>query len=97
MDYFELNINQRQKDDPLYASMLNRIRIGNQTASDITLLKNKLIPDKLKNKIDNAVDFYMNLIKEKPNTVTLFSRTSDVSEFNCLINLKLCKVELLSK
>jgi hypothetical protein len=92
MEYFELNINQRQKEDPIYADLLNRIRVGNQNAQDIKSLKSKVIPDKHNNKIANAAEFYIDLIKEKPQTITLFSKTTDVAEFNGLINLKLGKV-----
>ncbi len=91
MEYYELNINQRQKEDPIYADILNRIRVGNQNAKDIQLLKTKIIPNMHNNKIANAVAFYIDIIKEKPRTITLFSKTTDVAEFNGLINHKLGK------
>ena len=88
-EYFELTTNQRQKDDQVYADMLNRIRVGNQTVEDISLLKAKVITKVHTNKVMNAADHYMKIVNDKPNTITLFSLVALVNEFNSIIHNKL--------
>ena len=90
-EYFELTINQRQKEDLIYAQMLNRIRIGNQTEEDIGLLQQQVIPSITNdnNKINNSAEHYMELIKVEPSTIALFSTTSAVNKFNEIVCEKL--------
>ena len=38
----ELTVNMRQRGDTDYSDVLNRVRIGNQTESDVTVLCNRL-------------------------------------------------------
>ena len=38
----ELTVNMRQRGDTDYSDVLNRVRTGNQTESDVTLLRNRL-------------------------------------------------------
>jgi hypothetical protein len=41
--YSELQINQRHKEDPAYADLLSRARLGNLTSSDEQLLATRVI------------------------------------------------------
>ena len=38
----ELTVNMRQRRDTDYSDVLNRVRTGNQTESDVTVLRNRL-------------------------------------------------------
>lgn len=40
--YIELNEVQRQRGDPLFADILNRVRLGNQTTEDILMLSSRI-------------------------------------------------------
>lgn len=40
--YIELNEVQRQRGDPLFADILNRVRLGNQTTEDISVLSSRI-------------------------------------------------------
>lgn len=84
-EFFELTINQRQKEDLTYAHMLNRIRIGNQNLDDIKSLKKHIIPDNHSHKIINAVKYYMNIMIDEPSTIALFSTVAAVNKFNELV------------
>lgn len=40
--YIEVNEVQRQRGDPLFADILNRVRLGNQTTEDISVLSSRI-------------------------------------------------------
>lgn len=40
--YIELTEVQRQRGDPLFADILNRVRAGNQTTEDISVLSSRI-------------------------------------------------------
>ena len=42
-EYMELETNQRQKEDLVWANCLNRIRMGTETTDDVTLLQSRII------------------------------------------------------
>lgn len=90
-EFYELTINQRQKEDLEYSRMLNRIRVGSQTEEDIILLKNQLIPEHKTDKIANAVDKYISMLKNNSSIIALFSLIKSVDKFNKFVSNKLGK------
>lgn len=81
--YYELTINQRQKDNEMYASMLARIRVGAPNENHINMLQERIIPIvEGRNKIQNAAYVYNELIKNDPFIVALFSNVKSVNKFN---------------
>lgn len=92
----ELTINQRQKDDPIYAKILNRIRVGNPTLEDIDILKQKILPlTKSSNKIENAARHYIELSNKHKNLICLLPTTESVEKFNSIMN-ELLEIKLHS-
>ena len=58
----------RQKDDPVFAQMLERIRIGNLKLDDIERLKECVLKnDQQIDQIDFAIGQYCNLIEKYQN------------------------------
>ena len=68
-NFYDLNINQRQKSDILYGDLCCRIRKGEQTAEDISLLNTRLLEN-----IDNHKYF--------EDAVRLYSKKDDVKKYN---------------
>ena len=54
----ELQTNMRQGDGSQYAEMLNRIRVGNQTADDEKLLETRRLTKESSERAENAVHVY---------------------------------------
>ena len=57
---FELNEIMRQRDSKLFAELLNRLRAGKQTESDILKLKERVIPEDINNPLDAPHLFIQN-------------------------------------
>jgi hypothetical protein len=81
----------RQRDDPEYAQMLDRIRFGMPSLEDINKLNLKLI---IRQKLSIheltifAVDKYSTIIEECNNCMCLFPKGDSVNDFNSCITLK---------
>ena len=89
-DYTELTINMRQKDDPVYSEILNRIRIGNPTKEDIELLKQRIFTTQNNsNKLDQAVEKFVELYEKNPKLMCLFSTNELTNKFNKLVSNQL--------
>ena len=91
-EFCELTINMRQSDDPEFAAMLNRIRIGTVTKSDIDLLASRVIKqDSTIAYNDFVVQEYFKLTKTATNTICLFPTNEKVDLFNesCSNTLKI--------
>ena len=80
----------RQKDDLEFSSILNRIRIGMPTKSDIQKLNERLIEknDSLTKRENSSVK-YLEIKNEYPTIITLLPRTEDADEFNSNITKRL--------
>ena len=73
LEYDELTINMRQKDDQKYYEILSRIRLGLATNSDIAVLQTrliKLLPISTEQSVDMLCEYLMSL---PSNTVCIFS------------------------
>ena len=57
---FELNEIMRQRDSRLFAELLNKLREGKHTKSDISKLKEKVIQEDINNPIDAPHLFIQN-------------------------------------
>ena len=89
-EFFELTINMRQRDDPNFAAMLDRIRVGCPIISDIEQLESRtLIDNGVHSKIENAAEKYIELKKTQPNMLCLFALVEDTDNFNILISNRL--------
>lgn len=83
----ELTINQRQKEDKVYAEILNRIRIGLPDIEDIKKLSERVIKkDKSNDKIENAAMYYIELLEKYNNLICLLPTTQSVETFNSYVN-----------
>ncbi len=80
----------RQKDDLEFSSILNRIRIGMPTKSDIEKLNERVIQknDSLSKK-ENSATKYLEIKEEYPTIITLLPRTADADEFNLNITKRI--------
>jgi len=93
-EYYELTINQRQNEDKVYGDLLGRIRLGNQTEEDISLLKTRVIPIiECLDVLENSVKHYSLLSKEKNgNVILIFPKVASVERANQLISKELSKL-----
>jgi hypothetical protein len=59
-EFIELVENMRQKEDPIFAEILERVRVGNSTKDDINKLNERLVKatDPNMNIVDVAVEEY---------------------------------------
>ena len=75
-EVIDLKINHRQGNDKIYADLLNRIRIGQQTEADLELLGSRI-------KKRDASDI-------PKDAVFIYARNEDVNEMNtaCLEDLE---------
>ncbi len=88
-EFIELSQNMRQKEDPIFAESLSRIRVGCPTTNDIKLLSERIIKTEPNlTKIDNAVAEYLILKKKHPNLMCLFALNDDTDKFNKAISTK---------
>jgi hypothetical protein len=64
--FYQLNINQRQQNDPVFGGLLARIRTGEQTDADIQVLTSRLLIN-----LKNASDFEdeLHLMAKKKETL----------------------------
>ena len=85
----------RQKDDPTFFNMLNRIRVGSPSKEDVDLLKSNLIKiDKNKNSLYESAIYFQSLLQEKKGAVCLLCTNEDVEKFNGYMT-KLNKIETI--
>ena len=86
-DFYELTESMRQKEDKSFFEMLNRIRIGNPSETDINNLKDRQlkIVDQ-NNKMNEITSAFLRELKINKKTVCLLSKTKDVDKFNSLIS-----------
>ena len=67
--------------------MLDRIRVGCPTASDIETLKERIIPtEKTINEIKNAVNKYNEVSVKYPGLLVLLPKNAKVNQFNELMS-----------
>ena len=94
-EYFELTINQRQKEDPVYGDMLNRIRVGCHTEEDVEMLKLRILPRESLDLIVNTAQYYLATKCQEFNAVVLFALTDHVNQFNKIISEKFGKYNFI--
>ena len=100
-----MTINQRQINDPIFADILDRIRIGKPTTADIENINSRKInyPIELQeiNKIEVAVQFFLEKEKIFEKLVALFPLIKSVDSFNQQItkfkNIDLIKIVAIDK
>lgn len=80
--YDELTVNMRQKNDQLFAEMLNRFRMGKVTSQDSRTLSNRLLKLTTKNQNDRLKEIisYFRLLPD--DTVCLFPTKNMCNLFN---------------
>lgn len=81
----------RQKEDPIYSQILNRIRIGNPTKEDIEILKQRIFIDKDSklSKLEQAVEKYLEIYQTNSKIMCLFSTNEMANNFNKFVSAKL--------
>ena len=80
----------RQRDDPVFAQMLDRIRVGNPLVEDIALLESRTMNhNNDKPKCEQKADKFIELKKEYPNMLCLFALVEDTDNFNKTISERL--------
>ena len=86
----ELTENMRQKEDPAFAELLNRLRFGNSNNDDLNLLKQRLLNrDPADSFIQHSTKHYLKLRESFADTMCLFATNNDVNEFNKIITKEL--------
>lgn len=89
-EFMELTINMRKRDDPCYAELLHRLRIGQTTNDDIQTLRQRLIKNaEHKDKIQNAVDKFHEILTNNQTLLCLLPTNQLVDEFNLAISKSL--------
>ena len=85
-EFDELIENMRQKDDSNFADMLDRIRIGCPTISDIIQLKERcLINTTQLDDLNEAVNKYIEVSNENPSLLCLLPINDLVNNFNNIV------------
>ena len=86
----------RQKEDPVFAELLGRLRIGQTTNDDIELIRKQVITyDPNFTKLENAVNVYLEKIATHKGILAILPTNDAVNEFNNCIMSKL-KIETIN-
>lgn len=86
--YRELTENMRQKNDPVFGSIMLNARVQALTAEDVEHLKSRIIPSPSGDNVvdmEEAAQFYVEKQKEDPAILALFATNNDVDSFNRLV------------
>jgi hypothetical protein len=88
-EFAQLHQNMRQKDDPIFAEMLDRIRFGNPTEDDIIKLQSKVltIPTGA-DRLENAVNVFDQLCQQNNGILCLIPTVSETDRFNKIMSAK---------
>ena len=82
-EYDELTISMRQKSDPVFGALLNRLRFGQTTAEDMKLLQTRLIEvPSGASPLAAFAERYTSLRSAGKEPVCLMSKAVMVSKFN---------------
>ncbi|EFP06226.1 hypothetical protein CRE_06752 [Caenorhabditis remanei] len=85
-DYFELTQNMRQSEDPSYAQLLTRMRVGELSSEDVDQLAERIIPAlDSSDLLRNAAKYHFDVKKSDPMVMTLLPRVEDTNIFNSYI------------
>jgi hypothetical protein len=88
-EFAQLHQNMRQKDDPVFADMLDRIRYGNPTSQDIQQLHLRVLPILAGvDRIENAVNIFDELCKNNNGILCLIPTVSETDRFNKIMSQK---------
>lgn len=90
-EFCELTENMRQKEDPIFAEMLDRIRVGTPIDCDIKNLTQRIIhSDDTYNKANLSSQTFMKLsIANQPSTLCLVPLTNTTNIINEMLSIKL--------
>ena len=87
-EFEELTQNMRQKLDPIFGEILDRVRVGSPTSNDIIILETRIVKVEAANysKIDCAVEQFMQLKHENIKTLCLFPTIVSTNDTNLAIS-----------
>jgi hypothetical protein len=89
-EFMMLRENMRQKEDPIFAELLNRVRFGRPSLEDINKLNERLIDQTVSGvSIEKAVDHFLEVSQNFPSIMCLFPKTEQVDQFNNCITKRL--------
>ncbi len=80
--YSELCENMRQKKDPTFGALLDRIRLGSPTDEDIDYLKKRALTTEELTSVDSRAEVFNELLRGDPQAVCLMPLVKMVDQFN---------------
>jgi hypothetical protein len=79
----------RQKEDPQFAEMLNRIRFGNALMEDIDKLSSRVIKKNVNaDKLENSIEIFDQLCENNNGALCLLPTVDMVNNFNRMMSEK---------